>query len=76
MTDPREPWSYSSGGRHDWRIDPDPLQVDDDPFKQEWTDGYSGPWAVCEPDRSPAVSLLGAIIAALIVAVAIVILRE
>ena len=72
MTDPREPWNYSSGGRHDWRIDPDPLQVDDDPFKQEWTNGYSEPYATVDEGNPGMVIvwMLGAIVAALIVAVA------
>jgi len=60
VTDPREPWSYSSGGRHDWRIDPDPLTVPEPPY------------ATVDVGRSGAVIvwMLGAIIAALIVAVA------
>ena len=50
-----------AGPWYDWRCRPellDPLTVDEEPY------------AVCEPDRSPAVWLLGAIVAALIVAVA------
>ena len=52
--------SWTAATETPWKL------ADDDPFKQEWTDGYSG----AGPDRRPDVWMLGAIIAALIVAVA------
>jgi len=58
MTDPREPIGISGDWRPTSWTQADPLTVDEEPY------------AVCEPDRSPAVWMLGAIVAALIVAVA------